>query len=280
MTPEKGRTDEVTAAALAIYLRLRRGNWHPSEYEQPALVEDWYARISRAAAEALLTPQNVDRRCTHACSEQHTYEPPCELMAGPENADPVPHPEDCFGCDREWAALHDYHPRQYAEFEGGFEPTDSRPAAPKQPMTAPEPGRSVCPRCGYDDPPSPGYSCHCGWLRPESADTCRRYPDRPPFDGVPWSALSEAERALVSEWHATPENADRRADWTPCPECGRKTWSLIHHRCIAPENTEKVAPCRYCAATFYRCSEGGPNACCRAYGDDDLAHHAPAEVQS
>jgi hypothetical protein len=42
------------------------------------------------------------------------------IPAPPENADPVPHPEDCFGCDREWAALHDYHPRQSADLnEGG-----------------------------------------------------------------------------------------------------------------------------------------------------------------
>ena len=31
----------------------------------------------------------------------------------------------------------------------------------------------------------------------------RRYPDRPPFDGVPWSFLSKDERVLVTEWHTT-----------------------------------------------------------------------------
>jgi hypothetical protein len=28
-------------------------------------------------------------------------------------------------------------------------------------------GPESCPCCGYDDPPSPGYSCgQCGWQRP------------------------------------------------------------------------------------------------------------------
>jgi hypothetical protein len=62
----------------------------------------------------------------------------------------------------------------------------------------------ICTHCGYGHP--------AAVPAPENADTCRRYPDRPPFDGVPWSALSEAERALVSEWHATPENADQEVD--------------------------------------------------------------------
>ena len=36
-----------------------------------------------------------------------------------------------------------------------------------------------------------------------SWNASRRYPDRPPFDAVPWSLLSKDERALVTEWHMT-----------------------------------------------------------------------------
>jgi hypothetical protein len=68
-------------------------------------------------------------------------------------------------------------------------------------------GREANPPPGPPSPPRPKIV----WdetTPPENVDTRRRYPDRPPFDGVPWSALSEAERALVSEWHAIPENAE------------------------------------------------------------------------
>lgn len=53
--PDKGRVSsraDLSLTALAIYDRLRPGNWHPSEYEDRRLVEQWYARISQAAAEA------------------------------------------------------------------------------------------------------------------------------------------------------------------------------------------------------------------------------------
>jgi hypothetical protein len=58
----------LSLTALAIYQRLRPGNWHPSEFDgNRKITEEWYAKIAQAAAEAVQpTAGEPEARC-HRC---------------------------------------------------------------------------------------------------------------------------------------------------------------------------------------------------------------------
>lgn len=54
MSDHSGRTPHHDALTIeAVKNRLRRGGWHPSEYDDcPEAQDDWYSRIARTAVEA------------------------------------------------------------------------------------------------------------------------------------------------------------------------------------------------------------------------------------
>lgn len=61
------------------------------------------------------------------------------------SADPIPHPEDCRSCHRDWAALHDYRPpQQHCDWCGRFIAFDGQAWRDQH-------GADYCPAAGSSD---------------------------------------------------------------------------------------------------------------------------------